>query len=1060
MVSPEEKQRRTQLWQAELAKRQQEQTKARLQQSQAVRQAQGPQRPLQQIAQTEQKINDSQEKEKEEESRLRYIARRAWGATKNYVTSGNAMKHAQAVGQAGKGVVVSGAAGVAGGYALAKRGARGAATGAINGAQAVGRGISKTAQATIGLYDFISKNPLIFWLFFVGVWAYDFFFWNFSNSPQRIFFYLALAVGFGLISLASSHKESKEILISIAKLALVIAVLSVILTQQLVQYLDKIKILPAASFAIIYFVLLFVLAFTLLDESFKIPLILSMFAIGLPVVGHFFPKQPVIDFLILFAPPWAIYAMITQYQNSKFIRFVANVAIICLLLIGVYASVTNAQMKRAASDLSQITYTPNVAATTKATKTALMGGWNWMLNAPNNTQTAVNNWQSGVIYTATGGDYIDGEQEKTKEFIGLELQTPTIPNKKYYKEDETGDFEVNARIVSYNPDSQMKLSFSCEARKPYGCDEDCRNIQKGNAVPAEMTSEKRLSETVTCYPSLPEKGHNEVKIYAKATDFSSAAYLTNNFVDKESYNAKIEEYVQQRGVEMKDEQDEINAVRAIYPIKSEPLSRSGSGPLKVIMVTKKTPVIGIDEESIVDFYVGIENTGSGKIDSIKSLEITYPDGLEPTENCKAFTASEKISGSAKTGAAIAGRAGTLVSTTLSKIDYSKITKGEQASFPSCKFKIKDIKKLLINPNQPNPRDFEAKIKYDYTVSYSFDLQWGEEPEATGSGLFESGSGTCSGFTPDKNNLPPEDARSGFEKYKNTIMQYAGQNTPSGMDSTSFAALIATVAQKESSFNNRCASYGKSMLTGCGWPPSCASGCACDNEHVGSDDAQIKCTSETLKNNYDNPESSESYKSCASMSGNERWKCIFKIYRGESDAAQEAYAQETFDFWAKWKNYLCEDAKSASKRNDFSGKCSQILNKANEYLGCPYVKNEDGGVAPSSPSECGGNHGFTCATFVMTVLRQSSGIEISGNGNELCDNAIAEGKAIEISKSQLQPGDIISKKSGAYGHVMIYYGGGQVIHATTISGYNAVVVSQLDEALVNADTTYCRLKGCI
>ncbi len=85
----------------------------------------------------------------------------------------------------------------------------------------------------------------------------------------------------------------------------------------------------------------------------------------------------------------------------------------------------------------------------------------------------------------------------------------------------------------------------------------------------------------------------------------------------------------------------------------------------------------------------------------------------------------------------------------------------------------------------------------------------------------------------------------------------------------------------------------------------------------------------------------------------------------------------------------------------------IVNYAKQFQGVPYVY---GGTTPS---------GFDCSGFVQYVYRNCAGIELPR------DTYGQITKGTPVSQSNLQPGDLVFPHTG---HVGIYVGNGQMIHA--------------------------------
>lgn len=113
----------------------------------------------------------------------------------------------------------------------------------------------------------------------------------------------------------------------------------------------------------------------------------------------------------------------------------------------------------------------------------------------------------------------------------------------------------------------------------------------------------------------------------------------------------------------------------------------------------------------------------------------------------------------------------------------------------------------------------------------------------------------------------------------------------------------------------------------------------------------------------------------------------------------------------------------------SGSGSQVVDFAQQYLGCRYVY---GGSSPK---------GFDCSGFVKYVYA-NFGVTLNRTASAQMDNGIS------VSMSELIPGDLVFfKKPGSRAsrasHVGLYIGGGQFIHASSSS--TGVIISNMDSA---------------
>ena len=93
--------------------------------------------------------------------------------------------------------------------------------------------------------------------------------------------------------------------------------------------------------------------------------------------------------------------------------------------------------------------------------------------------------------------------------------------------------------------------------------------------------------------------------------------------------------------------------------------------------------------------------------------------------------------------------------------------------------------------------------------------------------------------------------------------------------------------------------------------------------------------------------------------------------------------------------------------------TSVVAKAKQYIGSRYVY---GGSSPS---------GFDCSGFTSYVYKQF-GVSLNRTAAGQYSNGTA------VSKSQLQPGDLVMFGKSGINHVGIYIGGGQMVHAANPS----------------------------
>lgn len=120
------------------------------------------------------------------------------------------------------------------------------------------------------------------------------------------------------------------------------------------------------------------------------------------------------------------------------------------------------------------------------------------------------------------------------------------------------------------------------------------------------------------------------------------------------------------------------------------------------------------------------------------------------------------------------------------------------------------------------------------------------------------------------------------------------------------------------------------------------------------------------------------------------------------------------------------AAQAAAKSTASSKGQEIVDYAMGFVGSPYVY---GGSSPK---------GFDCSGFTSYVYRHF-GYKLNRSAAGQLDNGVA------VSKSELQPGDLVMFKRGSSkkraSHVGLYIGGGKFVHASTAKV--GVIVSSLN-----------------
>ncbi|MDR0952209.1 MAG: C40 family peptidase [Oscillospiraceae bacterium] len=150
-----------------------------------------------------------------------------------------------------------------------------------------------------------------------------------------------------------------------------------------------------------------------------------------------------------------------------------------------------------------------------------------------------------------------------------------------------------------------------------------------------------------------------------------------------------------------------------------------------------------------------------------------------------------------------------------------------------------------------------------------------------------------------------------------------------------------------------------------------------------------------------------------------------VYNGVTGYVRSDYFALN-DGWAELNDvgYVAPAPAPAPNPGTGSSTGQAIVDTAMQYLGVPYV------WAGTSPD------GFDCSGLVYYVYKQH-GYSTNRTAATLYDNGVS------VDKANLQLGDLVffTNSSPGIGHVGIYVGDGQFIHAS--SGSGKVIISRLD-----------------
>lgn len=1040
----------------------------RLMKAQQQRQAQGVQRPLAQIKQTEESIRQNQQSQaRTEEEEAGRIAKILGGLKQGAQRNINRETIANAAKATGRGALATGrglkaggkwtwgAGGAVAGYGAAK--AAGAKENAGKAKQWIGKKAAGAKEAAGKIAPYITPSGYtLFFILCCIIFLLDFT-TNFGlNVGFRFVMYMLLAV-IGIRFFERDKNFFRPLLITYLVFTVLLVVIPALpIPSNWTAMLPLLQIFYLAMFFVpgIKFGLS---SFTISGIAFAAPIISWVFkssfiAKYLPLTSSTILGVDIIASILAMA--WLIYpALLLDWNatgNKKpLLIMIAMISFIVIIVLSGYKSYSELANQQNAQDIFG---TADASAVAVNVRSAVVAGAKALVNdakdLPNSIRVkSKEEWRKYMDF-ATAGYYTENVDAENIDTWVVEAPE-AYAWKEEYKAAEAEAVTIEAVFAgSKKEDKKLyvtgvtKLQFGCRTKPKTG-----ESPISGNATPKEAYLINLLGGQYS------DTGQQSVTCTVPGVKKTSSVDIFAGF----SFSAKSELGMLLTTAEKKVALANSNQ---LSQYETSPIAKSISpGPVTIALEFEEPYPIIAETSQVTQLKMTIEDHDDlyGRIQELNDLQIALPEGVK-VDGCRARKDETTVVVSTKKVEAeenpdVEGETLTNVyELDTSGIEYPvddfisfkcNIGFDEKVSeLFSLRGTVEQIKEALKEGKDIVEEKITASTKYRYEIARSVRVNVVEIIPTSGSGTGTGGS--CSGFTPDKSSLPAQRYQDAFSNYRSTIFSAAQQNTPSDLDSTSFAALISAILVKESQMGLD--ERAKAPSSGAGGITGCKPGDQGDSE-------EIRCAAELLKNAYDLPSQvSEAYtrEGCPTKERNERWECILAVYN-EGSPGDYNYASEVMGYWTTWKNYLCTGSSTP-------GSCGDIVDKAKEYLECPYYTISSGGTIPPDPSYCGKDrYGFTCATFVQTVVRRSRQASLSGNGDEICKRATSNGQAIPISKEQLQPGDLISILSGDYGHAGIYIGNNQIIHATSVTG--RVVVGDLDRVLGGRNADFCRLKAC-
>ncbi len=603
-----------------------------------------------------------------------------------------------------------------------------------------------------------------------------------------------------------------------------------------------------------------------------------------------------------------IYGVIRFQTESKTAKAFLMIILFAWIGLGLSLAWTNNEVMIGEKTITRQHYI-TAAETLKLMQEAAVKG---VVGFVNTVSTGISGQLKEQIAEASGIETYGSEKQGQQE--GLKLELSPYTSKKvdisYQTIDVYATLEPIRRLEESTSVTEIKCVMESKDRGAKAQPKPGQTIPGQADLPIEIIANQQLPVTCTFPNEGIGAGSTTVKLSA-TYKFRTQAELRTYFMSAERLNSELQ------GTTLEGVANRYNLPTTNI------IAKSGNAPVSVGIggLQAKAP-IGIsknNKESQLRFIgVSLKNdkgTWRGTIAKVNSVELTVPKGVRlKTEDAGCYFEPS-------------GEGYAVKQSIISKV------KNIDEDFYICPAEATDVTTFL-NDEIVVEKAFKATVSYEYKTELPVTIEITQSTEKvaegstavsgttpiTGTTSIGNGkpigksfthSGGSDGPTVPCDYYPTDESIKVYEEMelfdRGTIKSGTSLKKTAEEIARKYGidpAFVPALAESESAFNTpkySCVNSGKSSLLGCGWPPGCSKTCACDNEWVWSDELQVECAMQTLRNGYNGD---GVYKDCVSLEPDKRWACVFCHYQGAGGTSCQ-YNDKIRALYCRWSAYYAK-----------------------------------------------------------------------------------------------------------------------------------------------------------